>query len=62
MQPGTIVLNVGTFDDPTVAKPGRETLKAAAIYNEPGEGGTAEEWGINPMRLLSPRMKLSEAV
>jgi hypothetical protein len=24
------------------------SLKAAAIYNEPGEGGTAEEWRINP--------------
>ena|ERR1700730_6146682 len=38
------------------------SLKAAAIYNEPGEGGTAEEWRINPPQLLSPRMKLSEAV
>ena len=38
------------------------SLKAAAIYNEPGEGGTAEEWRINPVQLLSQEMKLSEAV
>ena len=31
MQPGTIVLNVGTFDDPTVAKPGREIFRADAL-------------------------------
>jgi hypothetical protein len=31
MQPGSIVLNVGTFDDPTVAKPGREIFRADAL-------------------------------
>ena len=34
------------------------SLKAAAIYNEPGEGGTAEEWRINPVQLLSPRNEI----
>src|SRR4029077_20455003 len=27
MRPDTIILNVGTFDDPTVAKPGREIFR-----------------------------------
>ena len=26
-RPGMIILNVGTFDDPTVAKPGREIFR-----------------------------------
>jgi hypothetical protein len=29
--PDTIVLNVGTFDDPTVVKPGREIFRADAL-------------------------------
>ena len=31
MRPDTIVLNVGTFDDPTVAKPGREIFRDDAV-------------------------------
>jgi hypothetical protein len=31
MRPDTIVLNVGTFDDPTVAKPGREVFRDDAV-------------------------------
>ena len=31
MRPDTIVLNVGTFDDPTVVKPGREIFRADAL-------------------------------
>ena len=31
MRPDTIVLNVGTFDDPTVAKPGREIFHDDAL-------------------------------
>jgi hypothetical protein len=30
-RPGMIILNVGTFDDPTVAKPGREIFRADAL-------------------------------
>ena len=29
--PGVIILNVGTFDDPTVAKPGREIFRDDAL-------------------------------
>ena len=31
MRPDTIVLNVGTFDDPTVSKPGREIFRDDAV-------------------------------
>ena len=31
MRPDIIVLNVGTFDDPTVAKPGREIFRDDAV-------------------------------
>jgi len=31
MRPDSIVLNVGTFDDPSVAKPGREIFRADAL-------------------------------
>jgi hypothetical protein len=31
MRPDSIVLNVGTFDDPSVAKPGREIFHADAL-------------------------------
>jgi len=30
-RPGMIILNVGTFDDPTVAKPGREIFRDDAL-------------------------------
>jgi hypothetical protein len=30
-RPGVLVLNVGTFDDPAVAKPGREIFRDAAL-------------------------------
>jgi hypothetical protein len=30
-RPGIIILNVGTFDDPTVAKPGREIFRDDAL-------------------------------
>ena len=30
-RPGIIILNVGTFDDPTVAKPGREIFRDDAV-------------------------------
>jgi hypothetical protein len=31
MRPDSIILNVGTFDDPTVAKPGREIFRRDAL-------------------------------
>ena len=31
MRPDSIILNVGTFDDPTVAKPGREIFRDDAL-------------------------------
>ncbi len=31
MRPGMVILNVGTFDDPTVAKPGREIFRDDAL-------------------------------
>ena len=31
MRPDSIVLNVGTFDDPSVAKPAREIFRADAL-------------------------------
>ena len=31
MRPDSIVLNVGTFDDPSVAKPGREIFRGDAL-------------------------------
>jgi len=31
IRPGFVVLNVGTFDDPTVAKPGREIFRDDAL-------------------------------
>ena len=31
MRPDSIVLNVGTFDDPTVAKPQREIFRTDAL-------------------------------
>ena len=30
-RPSMIILNIGTFDDPTVAKPGREIFRADAL-------------------------------
>ena len=30
-RPGIIILNVGTFDDPTVAQPGREIFRDDAL-------------------------------
>jgi len=30
-RPGIIILNVGTFDDPTIAKPGREIFRGDAV-------------------------------
>src|SRR5256885_11035279 len=30
-RPGMVILNVGTFDDPTVAKPGREIFRGDAL-------------------------------